>query len=73
MNVLSEPAGVVIADGLAVTERLEEGVAGEDFTFDGMVLLLAQTSYHPHAVLRRLRLARPRFTGDHYRLLTLAA
>lgn len=40
LHILAEATGVVIADGLAVSECFQEGVAGKDLTLDRVVLLL---------------------------------
>jgi hypothetical protein len=58
LHVFSEAAGVVVADCLAVSECLQERIAGKDLALNGVVLLLAQTSNDPHTVLGGLRLAR---------------
>lgn len=56
-HVLSEAAGVFIADCFAVSEGLQDGVAGQYLVFYGVVSMLAEAGQYFHAIFSGFRLS----------------
>lgn len=73
LNVLTEATGVIVSDGFAVSEGLQQRVTRQYLILDWVAFAVTEVGQHLHAVLGRFCFSGSRLPRDDDRLFSLSA